>query len=121
MLKISKSQMEALRLAMKTEFIRRTLAVLRDAVPSFLAGVDDVTALRRIENSVTKAESYGLTTEREIRDFIAVQAVAGEDFDCDPRFAAARAVLTDNTILPTDRLARARKHVVEVMARKEKG
>jgi hypothetical protein len=84
MLKISKRQMDALRLAVRAKFIRRTLDVLRDAVPDFLAGLDDAAALRRVEASVTKAESYGLSTERQIRDFIAVQTITGEDFDSNP-------------------------------------
>jgi hypothetical protein len=121
MLMISKSQMETLRHGVRAEFMRRTLAVLREAVPGFLAGLDEVTALRRVEDSVAKAESYGLSTERQIRDFIAVQTVAGGDFDTNPRFAAARAALTDATLSPGDRLARVRQRVAEVLARKDKG
>jgi hypothetical protein len=98
MLMISKSQMEALRQAVRAGFVRRTLAVLRDAVPDFLSGVDEATALRRVEDSVTKADSYGLSTERQIRDFIAVQTVVGENFYSNPRFAAARVALTDVTL-----------------------
>jgi hypothetical protein len=120
MLTISKRQMEALRQAVRAEFIRRTLAVLREAVPDFLAGLDEAAALRRVEESVAKAESYGLSTERQIRDFIAVQTVAGEDFDSNPRFAAAHGVLTDVTLSPDDRLARARQCVADVLARKDR-
>jgi hypothetical protein len=121
MLMISKKQMDALRLAMRAEFIRRTLAVLHDAVPDFLAGLDDAAALRRLEASVTKAESYGLSTERQIRDFIAVQTVAGEDFDSNSHFAAAREALTDFNQSPSDRLALARQRIAYVLARKDKG
>jgi hypothetical protein len=121
MLMISKSQMEALRQAMRAEFIRRTLAVLRGAAPGFLVGMDEAMALRRVEDSVAKAESYGLSTERQIRDFIAVQTVAGEDFDSNPRLAAARGALTDVTFSPDDRLARARQRIAEALARKDKG
>jgi hypothetical protein len=121
MLMISKKQMEVLRQATRAEFIRRTLAVLRDAVPGFLTGVNETAALRRIESSVTRAESYGLSTERQIRDFIAVQTVAGEDFDNNPRFTAARAALIDSTISPGERLTRARQRVADVMARKDRG
>jgi hypothetical protein len=46
MLKISKSQMEGLQHGVRAEFTRRTLAVIREVVPNFLAGPDDDTALR---------------------------------------------------------------------------
>jgi hypothetical protein len=121
MLMISERQMEALRQAVRAEFIRRTLTVLQDSAPGFLAGLDEATALRRVEDSVAKAESYGLSTERQIRDFIAVQTIAGEDFDTSPRFAAAREALTDLTLSPGDRLARSRQLVAEVLARKDRG
>jgi hypothetical protein len=121
MVNISKRQMEALRQAIRAEFIRRTLAGIREAVPNFLAGPDDATALRWVEDSVTKAESYGLSTEREIRDFIVIQIVTMEKFDTDPRFAPAREALTDVTLSPGDRLARARQRVAEVMTRKDRG
>jgi hypothetical protein len=49
-------------------------------------------------------------------EFIGVQAVAGENFDSDPRFAAARVALTDATLSPGDRLARARRCTSEAMA-----
>ncbi len=120
MLKISKSQMEDMQQGGRAEFIRRTLAVIREVVPNFLAGPDDATALRWVEDSIAKAESYGLSTAREIRDFIAIQIVTREKFDTDPRFAAALEALTDVTLSPGDRLALARKRVAEVMARKEK-
>jgi hypothetical protein len=74
-----------------------------------------------VEDSVAKAESYGLSTAREIRDFIAIQIVTREKFDTDPRFAAARETLADVTLSPANRLALARKRIAEVMARKEKG
>jgi hypothetical protein len=119
MLVISKNQMEALRQAMRAEFVRRTLAVIRETAPGFTAGLDEATALRRVEESVARAESYGLSTERAIRDFIAVQTVAGEDFDSDPRFAAARGALTDDSLPPGDRLARARQRVAEALRRKD--
>jgi hypothetical protein len=121
MLKISKRQMDALRLAVRAEFIRRTLTVIRDTVPDFLVGLDDAAALRRLEASVTKAESYGLSTERQIRDFIAVQTVAGEDFDSNPHFAAARETLTNFDLLPDDRLALVRQRIADVLAGKDKG
>jgi hypothetical protein len=120
MVNISKRQMEALLQAMRAEFIRRTLAVIREVVPNFLAGPDDGIALRWVEDSVAKAEFYGLSTAREIRDFIAIQIVTREKVDSDPCFAAAREALTDVTLSPGDRLALARKRVAEVMARKEK-
>jgi hypothetical protein len=120
MLKISKRQMDALRLAVRAEFIRRTLTVIRDTVPDFLAGLDDAAALRQLETSVTRAESYGLSTERQIRDFIAVQTVAGDDFDSNPHFAAAREALTDFNLLPSDRLTLARQRIADVLARKDK-
>jgi len=120
MLKISKRQMDALRLAMRAEFIRKTLTVIRDTAPDFLAELNDAAALKRLEASVTKAESYGLSTERQIRDFIAVQTVAGDDFDSDPYFASAREALTASNLLPGDRLALARQRIAEVLARKDK-
>lgn len=121
MLKISKSQMEALRQTMRAEFIRRTLAILREAAPGFLAGLDEATALRRVEDSVARAESYGLFTERQIRDLIAIQTVAGEGFDGNPRFAAARGALTDVSLPPDERLAQARQSVAEVLAAERTG
>ncbi len=121
MLMISKKQMEVLRQVARGEFIRRTLAVLREAVPGFLAGVDEATALRRVEDSVAQAEAYGLSTERQVRDFIAIETVAGEDFASNPRFAGARGALADFTVSPADRLARARQRVAEALAQKDKG
>jgi hypothetical protein len=121
MLKISKSQMEGLQHGVRAEFIRRTLAVIREVIPNFLAGPDDDTALRWMEDSVTKAEYYGLSTAREIQDFIAIQIVTREKFDTDPRFAAAREPLTDVTLTPGDRLALAHQHVAELLIRKDRG
>ncbi|MBO0722205.1 MAG: hypothetical protein J2P41_15375 [Blastocatellia bacterium] len=119
MLVITKNQMEALRRGVRAEFIRRTQAVIRKAAPGFLAGLDDAAALKRVENSVVKAESHGMSTEREIRDFIALQAVAGGDFDSDPRFAAAQEALRDANKPAGDRLARARLIVAETLAGKK--
>jgi hypothetical protein len=121
MLMISKKQMEALRQAVRAEFNQHTLAVLREAVPDFHAGLDQTSALRRLEDSVAKAISYGLSTERKIRDFIAVQTVAGEDFDLNPSFADTCKSLTDVTLSPGERLASARQRVADVLARKERG
>jgi len=113
--------MDALRLAVRTEFIPRMLAVLRDAVPDFIAGSDDAAALERLEASVNKAESYELSTEQQIRDFIALQTVVGEDFDTNPHFASAREALTDFNLSPSDRLALARQRIADVLIRKARG
>jgi len=115
MMVISKNQMEALRQEVRAEFIRRTQTVIREAIPDFLAGLDDAAALKRVESSVVKAESHGMSTERQIRDFIALQAVAGEDFDGNPRFAAAREALSDVTLSAGDRLTHARRLIAEAL------
>jgi hypothetical protein len=75
--------------------------------------------LARVEACVAKAEAYGLSTERDIRDCIAVQTVAGEAFDTDLRFVAAWEALTDPTQPPTNRLAQARQCVAAVLLQED--
>ncbi len=115
MLKLREEHMAAFRDLARRESINRTVSVLREKVPDFLAGLSASEAVARVDECYAKAESYGLTTEHQIRDFIAVQAVAGSAFDREPRFADAISALRDEARPVNGRLSRMRRLVADVL------
>ena len=121
MLMITKRQWEIFGEYVRAQFIRSACDSLREEEPKFLEGLDDEMAFKRVEECVAKAESYGFTTERQVLDFIDIQTIAGVDFDVNPRFARAREVLTDLSREPNHRLSRARRRVLEELARRGRG
>ena len=83
-------------------FLEKLTGYLRRTEPSAQAPLTDETLARMVANGIARARKHGLTREDSIAGFVALMFQIAPNFDDHPAF---RAVLSDESIQPDDRVA----------------
>jgi hypothetical protein len=106
MLRIRAEQMAAFSRAGLRQFEDRVLAMVQRHWPTQwpLATEDDWRT--RVRSTITRAASYGITEAPDVTRYINISLALGPDFDRDPAFPWASALLQDTTQDPGSRLQR---------------
>jgi len=94
MLTIRDEQMLQLDAAQRQSFGEQTIAMLRAEFPQACAGFDDAELRGTVARALRKAREYGLTEQSDVFRYINVMYTLGCDFEDDPDYAWARAIMT---------------------------
>ena len=107
MLIIRQEQMdEFIRIAAKS-FEDWMLVHLKNFFPDEYQALGDPEIRETIKYGIGKAESYGITTEREVCKYIDLMFVLGQDFDTNPDLPWVQEILQDETLPdPEERMNR---------------
>jgi len=98
MLIIRQEQMdEFIRIAAKS-FEDWMLVHLKNFFPDEYQALGDPEIRETIKYGIGKAESYGITTEREVCKYIDLMFVLGQDFDTNPDLPWVQEILQDETL-----------------------
>lgn len=106
MFKIQKEQMTAFRQEAMTAFEERMSAHLHKIFPAYCEAFGDDAVTRLIRYGVRRAERYGIVAERGVFVFVDAMFAFGRDFDEDPEFPWAAAILGDVEAKPLDKVDR---------------
>lgn len=81
MLRIRKEQMDVFRAYMRGQFEQRLVKHLREKFPDRTKDFPDESLRVVVQNSVKKAESYGIEYENDLRRFIEYWMIYGNQMD----------------------------------------
>lgn len=98
MLRISRAHMTAFSDAASRRFEERLISFFREKTPALCRSYNEHTLRDTIHVGVKRAEGYGLTTEYDVARYVNVVLVLGPNFDTDPRFPWAEAILNHETL-----------------------
>lgn len=85
-------------------FVRDTCAMLRRALPAYVAHLDDAALDARVRRALGRSLSYGVDDECDAQRFIRYDIGYGEGFEHRVDMGFAREVLLDPTIEPQRRI-----------------
>jgi hypothetical protein len=107
MLIIRQEQMdEFIRIAAKS-FEDWMLVHLKNFFPDEYQALGDPEVRETIKYGIGKAESYSITTERDVSKYIDLMFALGQDFDTDPDLTWVQEILQDETLPdPEERMNR---------------
>ncbi len=94
MFKILQEQIAALQQGVLRRFEIKMADHLKGAFAEELRGVDVSEVRALVRYGIQRAQSYGITLERDVCFFLRVAAVRGRDFDVDPSRPWVRYMLT---------------------------
>lgn len=104
---MSREQYDALTGASREELGDRIAHHLEKLSPQRYAGLGEAEVRQLVRYGLNKAASYGLSRETDLRSFVELIFAFGPDFDENPTFPWARAILQDVSLAdPGARLAR---------------
>ena len=95
MLTLRQAQMDALDADRARDFEARLVQHLRTVFPSRCEPLGDQGLLDVARDGIERAESHGLSSEREICKYVDLMFVLGPGFDRDPRLPWAAEILGD--------------------------
>jgi hypothetical protein len=90
---IRKEQIDAFRDHLWSDFENRAILHLREFVTEATAGITDDELRHRVRACALRAKMYGLTTERQIMDFVDASFFLSERFDEEPEHSWSVEVL----------------------------
>ena len=103
---VRKAQLDAMGAARMEAFERRMIAAAQENFPVLCRTLGIEGTLAFIRYGIARAQRHAITTERDLSKYITLVFAFGEDFDTDPKFPWAQAVLNDPTLDGTKRTAR---------------
>ena len=80
-MRIRTEQMGALDNAATADLYHRIALYLRRKLPDHTSDLNDATLLQRVTANASKANRYGVKTDKGIAEFVCIAFVAGENFD----------------------------------------
>lgn len=98
MLTLRQKQIDAIAEDRLRRFEDRAIGYIRSQFPETAVSGDDAELRKRVRTAVVKANSYGLTGERDILRYLHVMYAAGFDFDT--RCSWAEMILRDPELEP---------------------
>jgi hypothetical protein len=103
LLKIRKEQEDVFRQRALADFESRAIKHLRRDLGEQTAPFDDHELRRRVHEGITRAGSYGLTTEKQVMCFVDVTFLLGESFDAASDNTWVSQVLRNSMVSAGDR------------------
>lgn len=79
MLRLSKTQCEAFRLAARADMVAATLDHLRGELPEIWADVEEDDGVAAVEFGMQRAEDFGFDSEHEVVRFIELMSLSAPD------------------------------------------
>lgn len=98
MFKLKRAQKEVFSDAARRDFEDRMVAHLNKYFPVYCEPLGEERVRRLLAYGVERASSYGIVAERGVCVYVDAMFSFGRDFDADPRFPWAAAVLTDRAL-----------------------
>jgi hypothetical protein len=98
MLTIRENQIEAFHQRAIQEFENRMMDHIRKFFPKQLELVGEPEMRALIRHGIRRAESYGITAERDVCKYVDLAVVFGKEFDTNVTMLWARTILGDSTL-----------------------
>jgi len=98
MLMLRSNQVEAFRNAALDRYVGRTIEHFQEYFPKYCQVVGVEALDRLIRMGITRAEPYGIVSERDVCLYVTIMITLGAEFDVDPQYPWAVAILHDQTI-----------------------
>jgi hypothetical protein len=105
MLVIRNKQLDVLSTAQRTSFDQRMLVHLKKFHRVQYDGLGEEGVVEAVHYGITRAATYGITSERDVCKYLDLMFALGRDFDTDTQFDWPQPILTDpKTPDPTARI-----------------
>ena len=98
MLKVRAEQLKAFEDAAVQRLEDRMAAHLRELAPQHCNAVGEENLRKVVRTGIERAANYGLTFRGPVRFYLDLMIMLGSDFDTDPQYPWAAAILTDPAI-----------------------
>jgi hypothetical protein len=114
-LRIREEQLAALSLAAAGTFVDSVVEHVADCFPLHFQTLGRERTRRVIERVLTRGAELELIAEYDLCELVNLTFVLGDQFESDPRFAWATAVLHDTTIAAEARMRELRRRTIEYL------
>ncbi len=106
MLTIRKEQMAVFREPAINDYVKRTVAHLKESFPEKCEALGDLKVREMVQYGIQRAASYGITTEGDVRRYIDLMFMFGSDFDQDPELPWVGSILNNKALVSTTKVNR---------------
>ncbi len=121
MLTIRNAQLAVLAEARFEHYVDELAGLVARHWPEEFSAMGMEGARRLAEDAVVKAERYEIRGEAEVARYLNLMLALGRDFDRDPRYPWAGAILRDEAIAPRHKLKKLIRLAAEALAAAEAG
>ena len=104
MLTIRKEQMSAFATAVGRNLECRILKHLKGVFPRECRRRGEASVRASVRAGIAAGRAYGLTDDYDVSRYVDLMFIWSDDFDTDPRTGWARAILTDDSLRPGEKL-----------------
>ena len=87
---------------------------LKQAYPHFVWRLRGDPLIRYVRDAVDRALAFGIDIKKDISEFVDFTFELGEHFESDPRYAAARQILTDSSMAGSAKVEAIRNRFLRV-------
>lgn len=122
MLTIRKEQIAVFREPAINQFVKHVVVHLNKCFPAKCEALGEPRVSEMVKYGIQRAASYGISAERDLCKYVDLMVVFGPEFDQDPEFPWASAILNNQALInPTTKVDRVYKAVKNQEKQKKAG